>query len=53
MMIYNWVSIGLGYDLLYDGTKPLPEPMLLYYHLVPMHSSEGIIVDGLEIYQSN
>ena len=26
-----WVNIGLGNGLLPDGTKPLPEPMLIYY----------------------
>ena len=26
-----WVNIGSGNDLLPDGTKPLPEPMLTYH----------------------
>ena len=26
----NWVNIGSGNDLLPDGTKPLPEPMLTH-----------------------
>ena len=31
MMPYTWVDIGSGNVLLPDGTKPLPEPMLIYY----------------------
>ena len=27
----NWVNIGSGNGLLPDGTKPLPEPMLIYH----------------------
>ena len=26
-----WVNIGSGNGLLPDGTKPLPEPMLMYH----------------------
>ena len=26
-----WVNIGSGNGLLPDGTKPLPEPMLIYH----------------------
>ena len=29
MAIYNWVNISSGKDLLPDGTKPLPESMLM------------------------
>ena len=29
MVTYNWVNIGSGNGLLPDGTKPLPEPMLI------------------------
>ena len=28
-----WVNIGSGDDLLPDGTKPFPEPMLTHPHL--------------------
>ena len=28
-----WVNIGLGYGLLPEGTKPLPEPMLTNHRL--------------------
>ena len=30
----NWVNIGAGNGLLPDGTKPLPEPMLIYHQMV-------------------
>ena len=33
---YTLVSIGLRNDLLPDGTKPLPEPMLIYYQWAAM-----------------
>ena len=26
-----WVNIGSGHGLLYDGTRPLPEPLLIYH----------------------
>ena len=28
-----WVNIGSGNDLLPDGTKPLPDPMLTFHNL--------------------
>ena len=31
-----WVNIGTGNDLLPDGTKPLPEPMLTYHKYGPV-----------------
>ena len=31
-----WVNIVSGNGLLPDGTKPLPEPMLTFYHLSPV-----------------
>ena len=31
-----WVNIGSGNDLLPDGTKPLPEPMLTHLQISPM-----------------
>ena len=34
------VNIGSSNGSLPDGTKPLPEPMLIYHHLGPMYSSE-------------
>ena len=30
-----WVTIGSGNGLLPDGTKPLPDPMLIYHHWSP------------------
>ena len=32
MATYSWVNIGSSNDLLHDGTKPLPEPMLTYQY---------------------
>ena len=34
MAIYNWVNIGSGNGLLPGGTKPLPEPVLIYHQSV-------------------
>ena len=31
MVTEIWVNIGSGNDLLPNGTKPLPEPMLTYH----------------------
>ena len=38
-----WVNIGSGNDLLPDGTKPLPEPMLTWLIISKLewHSSRG------------
>ena len=32
MVTQIWVNIGSDNGLLPDGTKPLPEPMLIYHH---------------------
>ena len=37
-----WVNIGTGNDLLPDGTKPLPDPMLTY-HLLGEVTPEPLI----------
>ena len=41
MVIEIWVNIGSGNALLPDGTKPLPEPMLIYINGVLWHSPEN------------
>ena len=33
MASQNLVNIGSGNGLLPDGTKPLPEPMLIYHYI--------------------
>ena len=40
MATENWVNIGSGNDLLPDGTKSLPEPMLLFISKDLWHSCE-------------
>ena len=34
-----WVNIGSGNGLLPDGTKSLPEPMLIYHQSIGIHLS--------------
>ena len=41
MMTMIWANIGLGNGLLPDGTKPLPEPMLIFISEVLWHSPES------------
>ena len=36
-----WVNIGSGNDLLPNGTKPLPEPMLTYHQWIPVTITSG------------
>ena len=41
MLTEIWVNIGSGSDLLPDGTKSLPEPMLTYHHWSQVTSIKG------------
>ena len=36
MATWIYANIGSGNGLLPDGTKPLPEPMLIYHQLGPV-----------------
>ena len=36
MVTEIWVNIGSGNDLLPDGIKPLPEPMLIHHKYDPV-----------------
>ena len=36
MVAKIWVNIGSGNDLLPEGTKPLPEPILTYHKYGPV-----------------
>ena len=47
----NWTNIGSGNELLPDGTKPLPEPMLTYRQLGPVAVNLGRYVKNIWRYQ--
>ena len=38
----TWVNIGSGKDLLPDGTKSLPEPILTYHQLVSWYLHDNV-----------
>ena len=41
MVAEIWVNIGSGNGLLPDGTKPLPEPVLIIISKIILYASES------------
>ena len=48
MVIQIWLNIDSGNGLLPDGTKPLPEPMLIYHQWVLWYSREGNFIGNAQ-----